>query len=623
MRWGSLRGRGVGVEVVAQRPNVIVRGLNLLILLAYDRPRSAEVLILQGIAVRADGDILSAFAFLKDRKVIAIDNGSLQVDPATMESGGKAARFFGRIAATPDYSLKLAGKLGPLVGILLEKLLQVGASGVLGSRLKSKLAILQSFDEVIEHAGVGITGIGASSDVRRTGDGVGMNIHGGDSFRIAGRCPRPVANARRTPNALPLQSGEDGTKTAALIEVYALSRLRQPPGKSLFHARQLTDEVFAEVASPDALYDRPIPERNRLIFYLGHLEAFDWNLIGKRILGRGSLDASLDDLFAFGIDPPPGRLPEDTRQDWPSVAQTRRYAQRVRQALDALLDEAPPDAISMATEHRLMHLETLIYMLHQMPYSRRGGRLATSIPDRVPASAPSPPVEMVEVPAGVAQIGRRQDGEFGWDNEFPAQRVSVPAFAISTYKITNGQYLRYVQDGGSPPPFWRLNRGRFTCRRYDGEFPLPLDWPVYVTQLEAELFAAWFGKKLPSEAQYDRAAWPDGESSVGNMPSLANRSRRDPVPVGATPLSRSGCGVVQPIGNGWEWTRTVFGPQPGFEPQPWYPGYSSDFFDGKHFVVKGASSVTSPVFIRRSFRNWFRAGYPYAYTSFRLVESSE
>jgi formylglycine-generating enzyme required for sulfatase activity len=83
----------------------------------------------------------------------------------------------------------------------------------------------------------------------------------------------------------------------------------------------------------------------------------------------------------------------------------------------------------------------------------------------------------------------------------------------------------------------------------------------------------------------------------------------------------SAWGVSQLGGNGWEWTSSVFAPFEGFQSTSYYPGYSADFFDGHHYVVKGASARTAAQLTRRSFRNWYRSEYPYTYTGFRLVEN--
>ena len=97
----------------------------------------------------------------------------------------------------------------------------------------------------------------------------------------------------------------------------------------LSEARVRTDEIF-DIVRPDSLYERPIPERHRIIFYLGHLEAFDWNLLRERVLGLKTFHADFDRLFAFGIDPVNGALPSDQPIDWPSVADARHYVKRVR-----------------------------------------------------------------------------------------------------------------------------------------------------------------------------------------------------------------------------------------------------------------------------------------------------
>jgi formylglycine-generating enzyme required for sulfatase activity len=160
--------------------------------------------------------------------------------------------------------------------------------------------------------------------------------------------------------------------------------------------------------------------------------------------------------------------------------------------------------------------------------------------------------------------------------------------------------------------------------------PLPMDAAVYTTQEEASAFAQWRGMRLPTEGEYHRAAFssPDDERERmypwGEEPPDATRgnfgfTHWDPVAVGSYPAGASAWGVHDLVGNGWEWTSTPFDGFPGFEPMASYPVYSSDFFDGKHYVMKGASPATAPQLIRRSFRNWFRGNYPYVYATFRCV----
>jgi hypothetical protein len=373
----------------------------------------------------------------------------------------------------------------------------------------------------------------------------------------------------------------------------------------LADARRRTDELFTLLA-PEAMYDRPIPERHRIVFYLGHLEAFDWNQICRGSLGIASFHPAFDKLFEFGIDPPLGSLPQDQPADWPSVDEVRRYNARVREQIDRALERGSiPDQIwRVAIEHRLMHAETLAYMWHNLPPERKIAPPGIALDDAEPG-----PAAMIEVPAGDAILGRKRGDGFGWDNEFEEHAVSVPGFNMQSRKVTNGDYLEFVRQGADPPHFWTRHGAGWLQRTMFGAVPLPLSWPVYATQQQAAAYAAWKGKQLPSEAQFHRAG-------NGAAPENCNFERWDPVPA-AGPAAE----ISQLVGNGWEWTSTVFAPFPGFEPFPFYPGYSANFFDGKHYVLKGASPRTAACFLRPSFRNWFRPEYPYVYAGFRLVEN--
>lgn len=409
------------------------------------------------------------------------------------------------------------------------------------------------------------------------------------------------------------------------------------------NARQCTDRLFSLV-NADALYERPIAERHRIVFYIGHLEAFDWNLVQPRLPRTAIFDASLDRLFAFGIDPVDGGLPTDQPGDWPALEAVHRYRDRVRAALDRAHEEnrfedwggeeSPTTILNVALEHRLMHAETLAYMLHQLPHAQKRREPQTPVPDAGPAAS-----EWIDIPAGVASLGlsRREPAAFGWDNEFDAHKVEVPAFSIERYKVTNRRYLEFLNAGGyqdrslwtpqawdwkerhgvAHPVFWKASGGRWLYRTMFDEIPLPPEWPVYVSHAEASAFAQWSGKRLPSEAEWHRAAAgvpePAAESGYFDF------TRWDPYPVNAFPASRGRYGVEGLLAGGWEWTSTLFEPFAGFQPFPFYKGYSADFFDGKHYLLKGGSTRTAGSMLRHSFRNWFQPHYQYVYAGFRCA----
>jgi gamma-glutamyl hercynylcysteine S-oxide synthase len=410
--------------------------------------------------------------------------------------------------------------------------------------------------------------------------------------------------------------------------------------RRLDQARAQTDKLF-EIVRPDSLYDRPIAERHRIVFYIGHLEAFDWNLLRSETKAQ-PFDAELDKLFAFGIDPVDGGLPSDQPSDWPALEQVRSYAARVRQELERV-DNVSELLLNTAIEHRLMHAETLAYMLHQLPIEKKIRQPQADVAER---GQPRP--EMIEVPEGPVTLGLSGDAaDFGWDNEYDAHTVSVPAFAIDRYKITNGQFLEFLRAGGyqerslwtaadwewrskydvSHPASWKRTGDSWSLETMFDEIPLPLSWPVYVSQAEASAYARRAGKRLPTEAEWQRAAYgsderrfPWGDETPGPEHGYFHFGRWDPSPVDAFPRGRSAFGLDGLQANGWEWTATPFGPFEGFRAFPFYEGYSANFFDGKHFVMKGGSPRTDRSMLRRSFRNWFQPHYPYVYAGFRCAK---
>lgn len=399
--------------------------------------------------------------------------------------------------------------------------------------------------------------------------------------------------------------------------------------------RERSERIFGLVAE-DAFERRPIPLRHPFVFYEGHLPAFSYRTLNEAGLGEPPLDARLERLFERGIDPSSlDAAHRAERSDWPSRAEVRAFGERCdARVLDALRharldDPAVPQlrraqAAHAVLEHEPMHHETLVYLIHQLETGHKHAIAQTHI-DR-----PPPAPQLRDVGAGLATLGADpQSLPFGWDNEFAELVESVPAFAIGEYPVTNGDWEAFVAAGGPRPEFWVERDGAWHLRGVFETFALPRSWPVYVSHAQARAYAAWRGVRLPTEAEFHRAAFgspagverpfPWGDASPGPEHGNFDFARFDPEPVDAHPAGTSAWGVRDLIGNGWEWTATPFAPFPGFEPMASYPVYSTDFFDGAHFVMKGASPVTARELIRRSFRNWFYADYPYMYAKFRIV----
>jgi iron(II)-dependent oxidoreductase len=434
-----------------------------------------------------------------------------------------------------------------------------------------------------------------------------------------------------------------------LIDWYSRNRARS---KALF-----------DLVSDEAYYARPISLRHPLVFYEGHLPGFSFNTLVKKGLGRPSIDATLESLFARGIDPHESQA--DTRRDdrggWPLRAEVRAFADeadaRVMAALEnddlerpghSLLDRA--EAVFAILEHEAMHQETLLYMWHRLPFEQKRK------PDGYgPVTAGAvPPPAWIDIPAGRATLGIDAGVRpFSWDNERPAHAVDVAPFSMARHNVTNADFLEFVEANGyatarlwrpddrpwietegiAHPLFWERHGSEWFWRGMFELIPLPLSWPVYVTWAEASAFARWRGLRLPTEMEFQRAAYgtpqgiertyPWGDERPSPDRGAFDFTSWDPHPAGSHPAGRSAWGVEDLVGNGWEWTSTVFEPFPGFVPIPSYPEYSADFFDGEHFVMKGASPATARELLRPTFRNWFRPRYPYVYATFRVVKDLE
>ena len=422
-----------------------------------------------------------------------------------------------------------------------------------------------------------------------------------------------------------------------------------------FAAWNRTDEIFRIVKSR-AMLERPIALRHPFIFYAGHLPAFAWNQVCGEILQWKSFNPCFDELFSRGIDPDVEtgecHAHPEVPQAWPDLLDVLNYRDRVRSAIlrsfDAVLDRASKNVMaengrvfSMVLEHEAMHQETLLYMIQQATPDMK--QRLRSVPQY--RFAEEVANAEVVVPRGEATLGARFEAlHFGWDNEFPTLHTEVPSFAVDALPVTNGRFLEFVESGGygerrwwseedwrwkesagfTHPNMWLSSEKRWFYRTLLDVLPLQKvsSWPVYVSLAEARAYARWRGGRLPTEAEFHRAAYGslEEQSICGNF----DFECWSPSPVGAEADEENPWGLKDLIGNGWEWTETPFQPLPGFSPYiSGYKEYSADFFDGKHFVLKGASWATARELVRPSFRNWYQAHYPYLFAKFRCVSDSE
>jgi len=350
-----------------------------------------------------------------------------------------------------------------------------------------------------------------------------------------------------------------------------------------------------------------------------------------------------------------------------SRARTVPYLAQVRERALALLEEVDlegPDRLldggfvyELVIQHEHQHDETILQTIQLMP----GGYLA-----RLPGLPEAGAVAdgMVRVPGGRYPIG--SDAHEPYDNEHPRHDVELPGFEIDRFPVTNGDYLRFMAEGGysrrelwsrdgwdwimtfgtEAPEYWFRERAgsppappapegqEWLVRRYGHEVPVDPRLPVtHVCYFEAEAYARWAGKRLPTEFEWEvAAAWdpasgtarrfPWGDRPAG--PEVANLDQRlfTSAPVGAYPAGASALGCEQMLGDVWEWTSSDFLPYPGFEAFP-YAEYSEPFFGGPFKVLRGGSWATRPRAARNTFRNWDSPIKRQIFAGFRCARDQE
>ncbi|WEH36975.1 ergothioneine biosynthesis protein EgtB [Streptomyces sp. AM 4-1-1] len=378
------------------------------------------------------------------------------------------------------------------------------------------------------------------------------------------------------------------------------------------------------------------PLMSPLVWDLAHIGNQEELWLLRAVAGREAMRPEIDGLYdAF-------EHPRASRPSLPLLApdEARMYAYEVRgRALD-VLDGARMDdggdrlaragfAFGMIAQHEQQHDETML-ITHQL----RAGPAALSAPEPPsPVDAAGLPAEVL-VPGGAFTMGTSTE-PWALDNERPAHRREVADFFIDTAPVTCGAYLRFVEDGGyterrwwepdgwamvrerglAAPLFWHRDGGQWLRRRFGTTEPVPDDEPVlHVSWYEADAYARWAGRRLLTEAEWEKAArhdpvsgrsrrypWGDGDPT----PELANLGQRHlrPAAAGAYPAGRSPLGVGQLIGDVWEWTSSDFLPHPGFAAFP-YREYSEVFFGPGHKVLRGGSFAVDQVACRGTFRNW-------------------
>ncbi len=418
----------------------------------------------------------------------------------------------------------------------------------------------------------------------------------------------------RASSAAPADTGAD------LVEALHKARQRTLDLVAPFSGAEL-EQVHSTLMSP-------------LAWDLGHIAAFEDLWLVHRYGDRPLLRADLVEVYDAMETPRAGR------GDLPflGASEARDYLDEVRaRTLEVIDDRGLADGLlhGLVLRHEQQHNET---MLQTMQLGRLGGRLGAERRTSSNGGSSTPTgLELVQVAGGGCTLGAPPRGESSWfsyDNERPLHRTDVRAFGIGRHPITNASYLRFVEGGGYRRRDWWSDEGWAWKEDYDitrpggwtpdheGERRLgtltPLDPRrpvVHVSWFEAEAFAEAHGLRLPTEAEWEKAATWDQETQValrypwGNQTPVpgvhANLDLANigPAPAGAYPNSASPSGVLGLIGDVWEWTASEFTAYPGFRAHP-YREYSEPFFDAGFRVLRGGSWATAHRLATATFRNW-------------------
>ena len=430
-------------------------------------------------------------------------------------------------------------------------------------------------------------------------------------------------------------------------------RLKERIAAELTAVRGRSFGLTTEVLDHDDLTRQHSPLMSPLVWDLAHVGNYEELWLLRAAAGVEPMRPEIDDLYdAF----------EHPRAERPTLplltpAEARTYIGEVRaKALDALervrfTPESPlldgGFVYGMVVQHEHQHDETML-ATHQL---RNGAAALVEPGSPAPPAGPPAPAE-VYVPAGAFTMGTSDD-PWAYDNERPGHRVDLPAYHIDATPVSNGAYKAFVADGGydraelwtdagrrwlresgkRAPGYWFRDGAGWWRRRFGRVEPVPDDEPVqHVCWYEADAYARWAGRRLPTEAEWEKAAIWDPEAGRARRypwgdaygPELANLGQRRlrPAPAGSYPGGASPYGARQMLGDVWEWTSSDFHGYPGFRSFP-YREYSEVFFGPEYKVLRGGSWAVDPVAMRGTFRNWDLPIRRQIFTGFRCARDTD
>jgi len=414
------------------------------------------------------------------------------------------------------------------------------------------------------------------------------------------------------------------------------------------------EKLYTQLKSDAVFYHRGDSLRHVLLFYLGHTAVFFINKLFLAKIIDTRINPAFESIFAIGVDEMSWDDLDEKHYNWPKVSEVRAYRDKARAIITDIIKSTPLRLpigwdnpfwiIMMGIEHERIHLETSSVLIRQLPLDEvvkdRFGEIC-SARDEAPIN------EFLAVTGAEMTLGKsREDGFYGWDNEYGSHKETVTDFKATKFLISNSDLLKFIQADGynvetywteegwnwrnfkqaSMPLFWRQKQDGYWLRLVAEEIPMPWNWPVEVNYLEAKAYCNWLsaneGKtfRLPTEAEWYRlfeisnvTNAPDWKVALGNINLEYFTS---PCPVDMFKMGD----FYDIIGNVWQWTETPITGYPGFNVHPMYDDFSTPTFDGKHNLIKGGSWISTGNEALRNSRYAFRRHF-YQHAGFRVVQS--
>ncbi len=436
------------------------------------------------------------------------------------------------------------------------------------------------------------------------------------------------------------------------------SNLKREEIKAYFqHCYKRYESLFSIVVDESAYFQKADPLRHPIIFYYGHTATFFINKLKLAKIIDERIDTRLESIFAVGVDEMSWDDLNEAHYNWPTLAETQTYRDKVYETVSTLIDTLPLElpitddspwwVVLMGIEHENIHLETSSVLIRQLPFESVQENKAWK---ECESYADAPKNTLLDVSAGTVVLGKNKDAKlFGWDNEYGDHQAHIPAFKAAKYLTSNAEFLDFVNDDGYSndtfwceegkawkaythaeyPMFWDKAGSGYKLRTLSRKIDLPMNWPVEVNHLEAAAFCKWKSQKegtnitLPTEDEYIRLRdeskvisyleWTEKGETIANINLEVFASS---VPVDTYKHGD----FYDVIGNVWQWSRTPIYPFDGFKVHPVYDDFTVPTFDGKHNLINGGSWISCGNLATQKSRYGFRRHF-YQHAGFRYIQS--